>query len=148
MKNFIRKLLGIDQLESMITTQQAIIKQTTDRLEDITVERDTLIQQVNTTPLTEKEVATANKEPWVTVVKTHVNNENASNGFFELDWNEYFISRLRGEGYTGSSDEEIVDQWFSSLCKNIGDEQGIDMENRGRGFVNVNKLDNGRSEIG
>jgi hypothetical protein len=95
-----------------------------------------------------KEIATENKEPWVAVLDTHVNKENIRNGFFELDWNEYFVLNLRTAGYTGATDEEIVDKWFQDLCRNIGAEEGVDMGDRGSGFINVNNLGNGRSEIG
>lgn len=95
-----------------------------------------------------KELATQNKEPWVTVLNTHINKDNIRNGFFELDWNEYFVLQLRASGYKGNTDEEIVDAWFSELCKNIGSESGIDMERRGSGFINRALRDDGRTEVG
>jgi hypothetical protein len=97
--------------------------------------------------LSPKEQATANKEPWVAVLDTHVNKENIRNGFFELDWNEYFVVQLRSAGYNGESDEAIVDQWFSELCRNVGAEEGVNMERRGAGYINVNNLGNGRTEV-
>lgn len=99
-------------------------------------------------PVDPKTIATNLKEPWVAVLDTHVNPENPKNGFFELDWNEYFIIMLRNNGYTGVTDEEIVDQWFGDLCKEIGSEENVPgMDRRGAGYINVNKLPNGRSEI-
>jgi len=83
------------------------------------------------TPLSEKEIATANKEPWVSVLTTHVNKENIRNGFFELDWNEYFVLQLRSAGYAGQTDEAIVDAWFTELCRNVATEEGVDMTRRG-----------------
>jgi hypothetical protein len=97
---------------------------------------------------TPKEIATENKEPWVAVMNTHVNKDNIRNGFFELDWNEYFVLQLRTAGYAGSTDEEIVDAWFSELCRNLGGEAGIDMNGRGAGFVDRALRDDGRTEIG
>ena len=97
---------------------------------------------------TPKEIATENKEPWVAVMNTHVNKDNIRNGFFELDWNEYFVLQLRTAGYAGSTDEEIVDAWFSELCRNLGGDAGIDMNGRGAGFVDRALRDDGRTEIG
>lgn len=98
--------------------------------------------------LTPKERANEKQEPWVTVLDTHVNPENPRNGFFELDWNEYFVAMLRQNGYTGITDEEIMDQWFSDLCREVGSEENVpSMDRRGSGYINVNKLGNGRSEI-
>jgi hypothetical protein len=100
--------------------------------------------QVNLSP---KEKATANKEPWVAVLDTHVNKDNIRNGFFELDWNEYFVLQLRASGYNGETDEAIVDQWFSELCRNVGAEDGVNMDRRGTGYINVNSLGNGKTEV-
>jgi hypothetical protein len=97
--------------------------------------------------LTPKEQATANREPWVAVLDTHVNMDNIRNGFFELDWNEYFVLQLRSAGYNGETDEAIVDQWFSELCRNVGAEDGVNMERRGAGYINVNNLGNGKTEV-
>jgi hypothetical protein len=96
---------------------------------------------------TAKEIATEKKEPWVAVLDTHVNKDNIRNGFFELDWNEYFVLQLRNSGYSGSSDEETVDKWFGDLCRNIGAEAGINMDRRGAGYVNINDLGDGKSEV-
>ena len=96
---------------------------------------------------TEKELATERKEPWVSVLNTHVNPDNIRNGFFELDWNEYFVLQLRTAGYTGDSDEAVVDSWFSELCRNVGAEENIDMERRSSGYININNLGNGKTEV-
>ena len=96
---------------------------------------------------TAKEIATENKEPWVAVLDTHVNKEDIRNGFFELDWNEYFVLQLRTNGYQGETDESVVDQWFQDLCRNIGSESGVNMDRRGSGFINVNGLADGKSEV-
>jgi hypothetical protein len=106
-----------------------------------------VVEKVEAVKLTPKEQATANKEPWVAVLDTHVNKDNIRNGFFELDWNEYFVVQLRSAGYTGETDEAIVDQWFSELCRNVGAEEGVNMDRRGAGFINVNNLGNGRTEV-
>jgi hypothetical protein len=94
-----------------------------------------------------KEIATAKKEPYIAVLDTHVNKDNIRNGFFELDWNEYFVLQLKEAGYKGTSEEEMVDQWFQDLCRNIGAEEGVDMDRRGSGYVNVSNIGNGRAEI-
>jgi hypothetical protein len=71
--------------------------------------------------LSPKERATRKKEPWVGVLETHVNKDNIRNGFFELDWNDQFVLKLKQEGYgaDGDPDEEIVDRWFRELCANV-----------------------------
>lgn len=98
--------------------------------------------------LSPKELATEQKEPWINVVKTHVDSNNIRNGFFELDWNEYFVLQLTAAGYSGETDETIVDKWFTDLCQRVGTEANIpDMDNRGSGYINVSHLGEGRSEV-
>jgi len=133
MKNFIKKVLGVDKLEAELAKRESELA------EKAKVETKTT--------LTPKEIATEKKEPWIAVLDTHVNPDNIRNGFFELDWNEYFVLQLRTAGYQGATDEEIVDQWFGELCRNIGAEENVDMSRRGAGYINVNNLGNGRTEV-
>lgn len=70
--------------------------------------------------LREKELATLNKEPWVRVIKvTFEDPRKPSSGYFELDWNQHFIKQLVDAGYSGRTDEDIVDMWFNDLCRGV-----------------------------
>jgi len=40
-----------------------------------------------------------------------------------------------------------VDQWFSELCRNVGADEGVSMDRRGSGYIDVNSLGDGRSEV-
>jgi len=137
MKNFIKRVLGIDKIElAAEVALQAKLK------EQLAVE-----ETIRLAKLTPKERATEKEESYIAVLDTKVNKDNVRNGFFELDWNEYFIVELRLAGYNGDTDEEIVDRWFQDLCRNIGNEAGVDMDGRGSGYVNINNLGNGKAEI-
>lgn len=140
-RNFIKKLVGLDKIE-------AEVAEATRRKIEAEIEAENAAEEARLAKLSPKERATEAKEPWVEVLDTHVNKENVRNGFFELDWNEYFVLQLRSNGYQGETDEAIVDQWFQDLCRNIGAESGIDMERRGSGFVNRALRDDGKTEIG
>jgi len=95
-----------------------------------------------------KEYATKRKEPWVSVLDVQVNEENIRNGFFELDWNEYFIKQLLEAGYGTDVDpeEEIVDRWFKDIVYNMLVDEGLDTD-RGAGYINVVPIDKRRSEV-
>tara|TARA_B100001013_G_scaffold313504_1_gene219620 strand:- start:68 stop:430 length:363 start_codon:yes stop_codon:yes gene_type:complete len=82
----------------------------------------------NTLQGTDKEKALANvdNEPWVKVLNVDVNEENVSQGFFELDWNEQFVEMLVENGYTGNSPEETVNGWFTDVCRGIIREESAD----------------------
>ena len=94
----------------------------------------------------EKAAATKAKKPWVAVLNTHVNHKDIKNGCFELDWNNEFIEQLLDAGYSGETNEQIVDAWFKTIARNILEEQGLD-PNREAGYIKINKRDDGKSEI-
>ena len=95
-----------------------------------------------------KAYATKKKESWVNVIDVKVNENNVRNGFFELDWNEYFITELIQSGYGERADpeEEIVDRWFRDIVYNMLDEEGQDTD-RGAGYINVVPISKGKSEV-
>ena len=94
----------------------------------------------------EKPQATKNKKAWVAVLDTQVNPDNIKNGFFELDWNNQFIEELVDAGYTGETNEEIVDAWFKTVIAQMLEEEGQDPK-RDAGYINVVPIDKGKSEI-
>jgi hypothetical protein len=77
-----------------------------------------------------------------------VNKDNIRNGFFELDWNEYFIVELKQNGYgvDGDPEEQIVDRWFRDIVYGMLEEQGQSTD-VGAGYINVVPLDKDKSEI-
>ena len=141
MKQFIRKLFGIDKLLAEKEAMQVA--------RDKAVAETTLAQQKEEqAKLTPKERATAKKESWVSVMDTKVNADNPRNGFFELDWNDLFIADLKkaGYGFDGDPDEEIVDRWFRDIVRNMLSDEGMDT-NRSAGFINVSKITGNKSEV-
>ena len=69
--------------------------------------------------LSAKDIATANHEPYIDIISVDIDENDPSQGAFELDWNDVFVVRLMKAGYTGKTDQDIVDQWFHSVCKNV-----------------------------
>jgi|TARA_R110001592_G_scaffold4360_7_gene24607 hypothetical protein len=94
----------------------------------------------------EKEYATKHNQPWVAVLDTQVNPDNIRNGFFELDWNNEFIEQLLDAGYSGESNEEIVDKWFKSVIIQMLEEEGQSTD-RDMGHIKVVPLDKDKSEV-
>jgi dGTP triphosphohydrolase len=117
----IKKLLGLDKLEASIAKAESDLAEANKKLEEAEKASTLALEQEELAKLTPKERAIRKKEPWVGVLNTHVNKDNIRNGFFELDWNEYFVLQLKQEGYgeDGDKDEEIVDRWFRELCANV-----------------------------
>jgi len=117
----IKRILGIDKIEQDLEAAKLALDDA--RAKQIAAEQATKLaqEQEELAKLSPKERATRKKETWVGVLETHVNKENVRNGFFELDWNEYFVLKLKQEGYgeDGDKDEEIVDRWFRELCASV-----------------------------
>jgi len=117
----VKRLLGIDKIEQDLHRAQEALEEA--KAKRIEAEKATALaqEQEELAKLNPKDRATRRKEPWVGVLNTHVNKDNIRNGFFELDWNEYFVLQLKQEGYgeEGDPDEEIVDRWFRELCANV-----------------------------
>lgn len=117
----IKKLFGLDKIEANIEEARLALEQANKLKEEAEKNLKEITQEQELAKLSPKDRATRKKEPWVGVLNTHVNKENVRNGFFELDWNEYFVLQLKQEGYgaDGDKDEEIVDRWFRELCANV-----------------------------
>ena len=102
-------------------------------------------QKIKKTP---KELATERDEPWVEVLSMDIDKDNPGNGAFELDWNDKFLSNLIRAGYQGKTDQDIVDNWFKAVCRNVIQEnfeqEQADPEIRAS---NRRDLGDGRTEV-
>ena len=126
MKKFLKDITGITKKEKELEEQEMALLKKKDP----------------------KEYATRRKEPWVNVLDVKVNEDNVRNGFFELDWNKYFIAQLVEAGYGVDNDpeEEIVDRWFRDIVYNMLEAEGHSTD-RGAGYINVVPIDKGKSEV-
>ena len=133
MKQWLKKVTGIEAKEQAIAEEQKKLQE----------QEMKILKQKDP-----KEYATRRKEPWINVLDVKVNEDNVRNGFFELDWNEYFIEQLIEAGYGTEQDaqEEIVDRWFRDIVYNMLEEEGMDTD-RGAGYINVVPIDKGKSEV-
>jgi hypothetical protein len=147
MNKFIKKIFGIDKIEAETRRAVEDAERSTRIAKEAHEQAELAKEAERLAKLSPKELATEKKEPWVAVLDTHVNKDNIRNGFFELDWNEYFVLQLKEAGYQGDTEEAVVDRWFQELCRGVGSEAGVDMDRRGSGFINVNNLGDGKSEV-
>jgi hypothetical protein len=95
-----------------------------------------------------KDHATDNGEPYVAVLSVDIDKNNVGNGSFELDWNDIFVARLVKAGYRGTTDQQIVDQWFQTVCRNIVLETfEQDQADPDRRVLSKKRLDQDRTEF-
>lgn len=68
----------------------------------------------------DKQAATINGKPWVTIKTLETDPENPRYGGVELDWNKAFVDNLEKHGYgPNPEDEDTINAWFNDLCRNI-----------------------------
>ena len=90
------------------------------------------------------------KQPWVEVKKMQVNEEDPKQGYMELDWNDEFVAMLTEKGYTGESDESVVNGWFNDVCRTVlldeiqDQDYGMEPQRDDVIVVNNNEEDNER----
>lgn len=105
--------------------------------------------------LSAKEIATANNEPYINIIKVDIDPVDIHNGAFELDWNDKFVLNLVRAGYKirpDDTDQQIVDRWFQTVCRNIAleiyEQQQADPEKRDDvRIVRSRDIGDGRTEV-
>jgi hypothetical protein len=116
-----------------------------DKLKDLFGKKPEPKKAVKKSP---KDQATANGEPYVEVLSMDIDSTDPGQGAFELDWNDIFVARLIKAGYQGKTDQDIVDNWFKTVCRNVVlenyEQEQADPELR---QSNRRDLGNGRTEI-
>jgi hypothetical protein len=100
---------------------------------------------------TPMDIATANGEPYINIVKMDVDFDNVGDGAFEMEWNDIFVARLIKAGYQmkpNDKDSDIVDRWFQTVCRNVVMETFEQQEAMNPGMkTNKRDLGDGKSEI-
>ena len=100
------------------------------------------------TKKTPKDLATEASEPYVEVISMDIDPKDPGQGSFELDWNDKFVANLVRAGYQGKTDQDIVDNWFRAVCRNVVmetyEQEQADPTNR---TSNRRDLGDGRTEI-
>ena len=99
-----------------------------------------------------KQVATEKGEPYIEILSMDIDPNNLHNGSFELDWNDKFVANLVRAGYQmdpKDTDADIVDRWFTAVCRNIVLEtyeqyEAMGINNR---VVQSRDIGDGRSEV-
>lgn len=98
-----------------------------------------------------KQLADEKGESYINILSMELDPGNLNYGSFELDWNEKFIADLVRHGYMmnpNDTDADIVDRWFTTVCRNIvletyEQEQAINPTR----VVKSRDIGDGRSEV-
>lgn len=79
----------------------------------------------------DRKLADLRSEPWVNMPDIKWDPADPSRSYFELDYNDHFVSFLRSNGYKGISDDQIVESWLTEVCRAVA----MDMAQTDPAFV-------------
>jgi len=97
-----------------------------------------------------KQQATDRGEPYFEVVSMDIDPNDINNGSFEFDWNDKMIADLVRNGYQmdpRDTDADIVDRWFTAVCRNVVLETAEQYEAMNTRVVKSRDVGDGRSEV-
>jgi hypothetical protein len=100
---------------------EAQLEQLTSVLTEVTSTKNTLEARLNTLEEAERErkARWSSDTPWVELIGDQLDNNNRLQ--IELDWNPAFIRNLRENGFTGDTEDIIVQRWLGILTSQIVD---------------------------
>lgn len=102
---------------------------------------------------TAKEIATEKGEAYFDIISMEIDPKNINAGSFEFDWNDKMVADLVRHGYQmdpKDTDADIIDRWFTAVCRNVvleTYEQYEAMNPERDRVVKTRDLGDGRSEV-
>lgn len=127
-KKFFKDITGITAAEERAEQERLALEEAVQIRKEKAAERKRIkkekaellrIQEEEAKSLTPKEQADRDKEPYIEILSMEVDSDDLGQGSFELDWNDIFVAKLVRAGYPGKTDQDIVDNWFKEVCRNV-----------------------------
>jgi len=97
-----------------------------------------------------KQIATEKGEPYFEILSMDINPNDINSGAFEFDWNDKMIADLVRHGYMMNpkdTDADIIDRWFTAVCRNVVLETAEQYEAMNNRVVKTRDVGDGRSEV-
>ncbi|NDB82760.1 MAG: hypothetical protein EB127_08475 [Alphaproteobacteria bacterium] len=97
-----------------------------------------------------KDIANEKGEPYFAILNMDIDPSNINAGSFEFDWNDKMIADLVRHGYMMSpkdTDADIIDRWFTAVCRNVVLETAEQYEAMTSRVVKSRDVGDGRSEV-
>lgn len=67
----------------------------------------------------DRKLADLRSEPWVNMPDMKWDPADPSKSYFQLDYNDHFVTFLRSHNYTGVTDEQVVERWLNDVCRSV-----------------------------
>jgi hypothetical protein len=97
-----------------------------------------------------KQIATEKGEAYFAVLSMDIDPNDINAGAFEFDWNDKMIADLIRHGYQmdqRDTDADIIDRWFTAVCRNVVLETAEQYEAMSTRVVKSRDIGDGRSEV-
>jgi len=97
-----------------------------------------------------KQIATEKGEPYFEILSMDIDPNDINAGAFEFDWNDKMIADLVRHGYQmdqRDTDADIIDRWFTAVCRNVVLETAEQYEAMSTRVVKSRDIGDGRSEV-
>ena len=97
-----------------------------------------------------KQIATEKGEAYFAVLSMDLDPNDINNGAFEFDWNDKMIADLIRHGYqmdARDTDADIIDRWFTAVCRNVVLETAEQYEAMSTRVVKSRDIGDGRTEV-
>ena len=97
-----------------------------------------------------KQIATEKGEPYFEILSMDIDPNDINAGAFEFDWNDKMIADLIRHGYQmdqRDTDADIIDRWFTAVCRNVVLETAEQYEAMSTRVVKSRDIGDGRSEV-
>ena len=115
----IKASLGLNKAELAVEAEAKALAASDARTKRAEAKAEAKAEKSKTKVLSAKDEATAKGQPWVEVLGIEVDEADPGQGAFELDWNDVFITKLVRAGFQGKTDQDLVDNWFKAVCRNV-----------------------------
>lgn len=65
----------------------------------------------------DRDIHTASGLSYLKVINVNIDENNPAQSTWEFAWNDIFINELRANGYVGNTPDELVEEWFATICR-------------------------------
>lgn len=70
----------------------------------------------------DRKLADLRGEPWVAMPDMKWDPADPTKSYFQLDYNDHFVTYLRANNYQGTTDEQVVERWLNDVCRSVAQE--------------------------
>ena len=90
----------------------------------------------------ERRINDLHKNPWAKIHFNYDENNDPENMQTEIVYNDYFIKKLQSQGYSGKTNDDIIQSWLSQVFASNVEPGDLDLEGNADEYVTNKKVKN------